>query len=83
MSNTIVNKGVGKNRENYNRFFPYKALLYADRIERIVADEFPAPVVWHVYPSNVFNVTETRHRNTGHRARPSACHHSRHSTSAD
>lgn len=56
MSKIAASKGVGKNRGTYNRFFPYKALIYADRIERIVADEFPAPVVWHVYPSNVCNV---------------------------
>lgn len=35
-----------------NRFNPYKVLLYKDRIEKIVEGELPAPVVWHVYPTN-------------------------------
>lgn len=39
--------------EDFNRFFPFKVLAYADRIERILKGEFPPPVVMHVYPSNI------------------------------
>jgi len=36
----------------YNRFFPFKALAYADRIRKILDGKFPPPVQWTVYPSN-------------------------------
>ncbi|RLA86906.1 MAG: hypothetical protein DRG40_01775 [Deltaproteobacteria bacterium] len=43
--------------EDFNRFFPYKVLRYADRIEKILRGEFPPPVVMHIYPSNICNAS--------------------------
>jgi MoaA/NifB/PqqE/SkfB family radical SAM enzyme len=38
--------------DKFNRFNKYKILIYADRIQKILKGEFPAPVVMHVYLSN-------------------------------
>ncbi len=38
--------------DKYNRFNPYKILMYPDRVEKILAGSFPAPVVMHIFPSN-------------------------------
>lgn len=40
----------------FNRFFPYKILVYADKIREILNENMPCPVVWHVYPSNICNL---------------------------
>ena len=40
----------------YDRFNSWKVLVYADRIKKILAGEFPPPVVMHIYPSNICNL---------------------------
>lgn len=40
--------------DNLHRFSPYKALMWADRIEAILkGGELPPPVIAHIYPTNV------------------------------
>jgi MoaA/NifB/PqqE/SkfB family radical SAM enzyme len=38
--------------EVYNRFNPYKALVYSDKLQKIADGEIPYPVIWHIYPTN-------------------------------
>ena len=39
--------------EFYNRFNYLKCLAWRDRIDGIISGNFQAPVVWHIYPSNL------------------------------
>lgn len=59
--------------EGMHRFSPYKALQWADRIEEILAGEFPPPAIVHVYPTNACSarcsfciMAEEKRRYPGH-----------------
>jgi wyosine [tRNA(Phe)-imidazoG37] synthetase (radical SAM superfamily) len=41
--------------KDYHRFNGMKLLAYADRLKQVRAGEWPYPIDWHVYPSNVCN----------------------------
>lgn len=39
----------------FHRFNSLKILVHADRLEAVAKGEFPYPLDWHIYPSNVCN----------------------------